>query len=114
MLALGLVSLALIPACGEGPSTQARPSSGEHGQRHEVIIYTTAWCKVCRRAKDFMRREGIAFVERDVERSREAKRELDGKKFKAGLAAEGVPVFDVGGRLLPGFDEAKLKEALQR
>ena len=48
--------------------------------------------------------------------AREEKRaaELQRKAAKAGVKATGVPVFDVGGAILPGFDKAKLEALLRQ
>ena len=34
---------------------------------HNVTIYSTVWCGYCRRLKSQMEREGIPFVEVDIE-----------------------------------------------
>ena len=78
--------------------TVARPPQAE------VTMYSTAWCGVCRKARSFLRKEGIVFVEKDIEKSPEAGKELQRKAAAAGVEVGGVPVFDVGGRILSGFD----------
>jgi mycoredoxin len=37
-----------------------------------VTMYTTTWCGYCRRLKDQLHREGIAFTEVDIERDDDA------------------------------------------
>lgn len=73
-----------------------------------VTMYSTTWCGVCRKARDFLGKEGIAFVEKDVEKDPGAAAELAAKARAAGVDASGVPVFDVGGTLMPGFDGPRL------
>jgi mycoredoxin len=41
-------------------------TSGSNGDQ-SVIIYSTVWCGYCRRLKSQMEREGITFVEVDIE-----------------------------------------------
>lgn len=77
-----------------------------------VVMYSTAWCGVCKKARKFMRDKGISFVEKDIEKDKEGARELQDKARRAGLALGGVPVIDVGGRLMSGFDEQALLSAL--
>ena len=64
-----------------------------------VVIYTTASCAQCRRAKAFLRGRGIAFREMDVGSSHRARKEL------GRIGARGMPVLLVGGERLDGFSE---------
>jgi glutaredoxin len=64
-----------------------------------MVIYTSASCAHCQRAKAFMRARGIAFREMDVGSSRRARKELER------MGARGVPVLLVGGARLDGFSE---------
>jgi mycoredoxin len=41
-------------------------SAAESNDQH-VIMYSTVWCGYCRRLKSQMEREGIAYVEVDIE-----------------------------------------------
>jgi len=73
-----------------------------------VTMYSASWCGVCNKARSFMTQNGIAFVEKDIEKDKGAAAELGRKARAAGVDASGVPVFDVGGTLMPGFDGARL------
>ncbi|MBN2493531.1 MAG: glutaredoxin family protein [Deltaproteobacteria bacterium] len=84
----------LPPECAELP-----PSP-----RDRVIMYATSWCGVCRAAAVFLEKEGIPFERKDVEIDPAAQRELACKALKAGKRLSGVPVFDLAGELLLGFD----------
>lgn len=42
-------------------------SSSDAGAVHPVTMYSTTWCGYCRRLKSAMEREGIAYVEVDIE-----------------------------------------------
>ena len=76
-----------------------------------VIMYSASWCGVCKKAKAFMTKNKIAFVEKDIEKDPKAARELAEKAKKAGVSTNGVPVFDVGGRIIGGFDPNTLLKA---
>lgn len=78
-----------------------------------VTIYTAAWCGVCKKAKQFMQSQGIAFVDKDIEKDPAAAAEIGRKAQAAGVPASGVPIFDVGGRILGGFDEKTLLAAVR-
>jgi glutaredoxin len=69
-----------------------------------VIMYSASWCGVCRKASAFLNQNGIAFVEKDIEKDKKAGREYAEKLKRAGKASAGVPVFDVGGQIITGFD----------
>lgn len=78
-----------------------------------VTMYSAAWCGVCRKARAFMEKEGIAFVEKDIEKDQAAAAELGVKSKRAGVPMGGVPVFDVGGQLMSGFDPETLVKAVR-
>ena len=82
-------------------------------QRPPVIMYATTWCGVCRTARGFLKKHGVAYQEKDIDKDRAAAAELQAKAQKAGVSARGVPVFDVAGKILPGFDEGQLKQLLK-
>jgi len=73
----------------------------------DVTIYTTPTCVYCKSAKDFFKENNVEYEEKDVaqdEQAREAMVEKSGQM--------GVPVIDVKGSIVVGFDEAKLSELL--
>jgi mycoredoxin len=91
-------SRALPPECAELPESPT----------DRVVLYSTDWCSVCKTAAAFMRREGIPFEEKDVEKDPKAQQELACKALKAGKQLAGVPVLDVAGSLMVGFDRDTL------
>jgi glutaredoxin len=94
---------------------QPRPTTGsEPVPAGAVVIYTTPWCGFCKRAKAYLQERGAVFVERDVEGSAAAARELEQKLRAAGSAGSGVPVIDVDGTLIMGFDRERLDALLAR
>ncbi len=76
----------------EGPATK------------KVVMYSTEWCGVCKRAKRYFKANNIPFVEYDIEKSRKAAREY--KK----LGGRGVPLILVGKQRMSGFSEAGFKK----
>lgn len=69
-----------------------------------VIIYSTSWCGVCKATAQFLQKEKIPYEEKDVEKDKQAQQELACKALKTGTRVNGVPVIDIGGTLLLGFD----------
>lgn len=77
-----------------------------------VIIYGAEWCSACRSAARYLDAKGVPFVERDVEADASARTEMSEKARAAGLAPSGIPVIDVRGRILTGFDPGSIDRAL--
>lgn len=74
----------------------------------KVIIYTAVWCGFCHMAKRYMDELGIKYIEKDVERDPQAAREAIQKSGQMG-----VPVIDVDGTIILGFDRPRLDQAFQ-
>jgi glutaredoxin-like YruB-family protein len=71
-----------------------------------VIIYTTTWCGFCKMAKKYMDELGISYQEKDVERDPAAGMEAVQKSGQMG-----VPVIDVNGTIIVGFNKPALDQA---
>jgi len=78
-----------------------------------IIVYSTAWCGVCKKARAFLKEKGLAFIEKDIEKDKAAARELQEKCERARVPLGGVPVIDVGGALMRGFDPNRLMSMLK-
>lgn len=74
----------------------------------KVEIYSTPVCKYCSLAKDFFKKNNIAYTEYDVASDQTKKAEMIEKSGQLG-----VPVIDVGGDIVVGFDEKILKDLLE-
>ena len=73
----------------------------------EVTIYTLTECPWCVKAKKFLRKNKIEFKEKNVSQ----KKYLEEMIKKSGQ--QGVPVTDINGAIIVGFNEGKLKSALE-
>jgi len=73
-----------------------------------VKIYTAPGCAFCVIVENFLKRNNIRFKEIDISKDAKAKEEM---KKKSGQ--ESVPVTDVDGKIIVGYDLNKLKEALK-
>ena len=72
-----------------------------------VIIFTTPTCRFCRAAKKYLRERGIRFKEVDVSRDQAAARDMVRRSGQMG-----VPVLDIGGKIVVGFDRPKIDRLL--
>jgi arsenate reductase-like glutaredoxin family protein len=77
-----------------------------------VTIYGTSWCGACRAARQYLTERKIPFADKDIEQDPAAARELSEKASKMGIPTDRVPVIDVRGRLLLGFDRARIEALL--
>ena len=75
----------------------------------KVIVYSTSWCGFCSTEKDWLEHNGIKFEAKDVEEDSKAREEL---LEKMGGEFRGVPVTDVNGEIVLGFDRARLSKLL--
>lgn len=77
----------------------------------EIIIYRTSWCAFCHTEMQWLDRMGIPYVAKDIEADQAAHDEL---MEKLDGDFRGVPVTDIGGDIILGFDRPKLQEAIAR
>ncbi len=81
---------------------------------HDAIyVYSAQWCGFCKKVKAFFHDNQVPFIERDVEKTPGAAQELASKLQAAGVKARGIPVTDIHGELIVGFDRAALEARLQ-
>lgn len=74
---------------------------------HTVSIYSSPTCHFCHLAKDFFTKHNIQFTDYDVAIDPSVIQEAIEKSGQMG-----VPVIDVDGNIIVGFDEPKLRELL--
>lgn len=79
-----------------------------------VVLYTAPWCGFCKRAAAHLRSRGIPFVERDIDSDRPAAVELSQKLRRAGLSGGGVPVLDIAGTIVIGFNRERIDRLLDK
>ncbi|MDO8571458.1 MAG: glutaredoxin family protein [bacterium] len=73
----------------------------------QVIIYSTPTCGYCTLAKKYFQENNIEYTEKDVSVDMAAREEMTNKTGQLG-----VPVIEVDGNLIIGFNKAKLAELL--
>lgn len=73
----------------------------------KVIVYSTPTCPWCIRLKQFLNENNIPFENFDVSRDQAAAEEMI--KISGQM---GVPVLDIEGEIIMGFDKERIKQAL--
>jgi len=75
----------------------------------KVRVFTTTSCPWCHRAKEYLKANKIKFEELDVikdKKSADEMIELSGQL--------GVPVLDINGEIIVGFDKEAIDKALKK
>jgi len=70
--------------------------------RPAVKMYATDWCPYCKQAREYFARNGIPYVELDIEKSEAAKAE------HKSIGGRGIPVILVGNERMNGFSEQRM------
>ena len=76
-------------------------------KQHKVKVYSTLSCPWCHKAKEFLKEKGIKFEDINVGANQEAANEMVEKSGQMG-----VPVIDVDGKIIVGFDKEELEKTL--
>jgi glutaredoxin 3 len=74
----------------------------------KVKIYSTPTCPYCLAAKDFFKEQAIEFQDFNVMENAEAKKEAI--KKSGGMS---IPVIDINGQIIVGFDKEKIQGILE-
>ncbi|MEK7583385.1 MAG: glutaredoxin domain-containing protein [Patescibacteria group bacterium] len=74
---------------------------------HQVTIYSTPVCAYCHMAKEYFKKNNIAYTEHDVASDIAKRQEMLDKSHQFG-----VPVIDIDGKIVIGFDRPKINNLL--
>ena len=75
----------------------------------KVKVYSTEQCAYCHMAKDYLKAKGVDFEDVNVGEDHDAANEMIEKSGQMG-----VPVLDIGGDIIVGFDVPRIDAALER
>lgn len=92
-----------------------RPSASQDSERKAkairsnvpVVMYSTDWCGVCKRARKYFEEQGIRFTEYDVDRNLQARNE-----YLLLNPRRSVPTIKIGNEVIVGFSPAAVEAAL--
>jgi len=77
-------------------------------EKPKVIVYSTPSCPYCHAAKEFLKENKVEYEDIDVSKEQEKAQEMIEKSGQMG-----VPVLDIGGTIIVGFDKDAIKKALK-
>jgi glutaredoxin 3 len=72
-----------------------------------VKVYSTPTCPWCTRAKQFLNENNVSYESFDVSSDQQAAEEMITKSGQMG-----VPVIEIEGQVIVGFDKDRIKQAL--
>jgi glutaredoxin len=84
-----------------------RTKSATPPSAQSITMYSTDWCGHCKNARNYFAANGIRFTEVNVETSESGRKEFDA------LGGGGVPLIQVGGKIMRGFSPGSF-EALRK
>lgn len=73
-----------------------------------ITIYTTPTCAYCKMAKEYFKEHNVSYQEKDVTTDAAARQEMIEKSGQLG-----VPVIDIDGQIVIGFDKSRLAELIK-
>lgn len=73
-----------------------------------VKVYSTPTCPWCKVTKNYLKSKNIPFEDLDVSKDRDAAMEMIQKSGQ-----RGVPVVDINGNIIVGFDQRSIDKFLQ-
>jgi mycoredoxin len=71
----------------------------------EVVLYATQWCGYCVKTREQLASDGVAYREVDIEK------DANGNALFKSLGGRGVPLIDIKGTLIHGFDPQAMRAA---
>jgi glutaredoxin-like YruB-family protein len=72
-----------------------------------VTVYSATWCSFCHAAKEYFDKLGVEYTDKDVEQDPKFGQEAVEKSKQMG-----IPVIDIDGEIIVGFDRPKIDAAL--
>lgn len=72
-----------------------------------VTVYSAPWCGYCHAVKNYLNSKGVEYTEKDVDKDSSYAREAVEKSGQMG-----IPVVDIDGQIVVGFNRAAIDHLL--
>lgn len=73
----------------------------------QVTVYSATWCAFCHAAKEYLGKKGVTYTEKDIDSDKAVAQEAVDKSGQMG-----IPVIDINGTIIVGFDRPRIDAAL--
>lgn len=74
----------------------------------QVTVYSADWCGFCHAAKNYFDQIGVEYTDKNVEHDADAMQEAVEKSGQ-----RGIPVIDIDGKIIVGFDRPTIDHTLK-
>jgi glutaredoxin len=96
------------------PVETAAPGGSAAAGSLVAIIYGAKWCGPCHQAAKYLATRGVKVIDKDIDESPVAQREMREKLKRAAMPpTASIPVIDIGGQLIVGFNSGAIDHAIQ-
>jgi len=113
---------ALAPSAQASPS-DSTPANGAPGASSApqkalasgitAIIYGASWCKPCHDTARYLKQRGVTVIDKDIEENEVAAAEMRQKLARAGRSGSSIPVIDLMGQIMVGFNPMAIDQAIE-
>lgn len=113
-LAIMLVTTLSATAVEQPHQSALNPSRAEAAKKFpRIVLFSVSWCPHCRETKEYLTKNDIPFINRDVEVDASAMAELTGKYNSTGVP---VIVFGTGKNevVMKGFTPELFQDSLKK
>jgi glutaredoxin-like YruB-family protein len=76
--------------------------------KDKILVYSATWCAFCHAAKDYFDKLGVKYTDKDIEKDPQS-----GLEAVAKSQQRGIPVIDIDGDIIIGFDRPKIDAVLK-
>ena len=98
-------------ASAAAPAAPGAPKKAASGI--VATIYGASWCKPCHDAERYLKQRGVTVIHKDIEENAVAAAEMRQKLDRAGRSGSSIPVIDLMGQMLVGFNPMALDQAIE-
>lgn len=77
-------------------------------KEHKIMVYSTTTCPYCVQLKNYLTEQGFKYTEYNVQKDHKKAEEMIEKSGQMG-----VPVADIDGQIIVGFNKEKIKKILE-
>lgn len=74
-----------------------------------ITVYSASWCAFCHAAMEYLDKLGVKYDVKDIESDRSIAEEAIEKSGQMG-----IPVIDIKGDIIIGFDRPKIDDTLKK